>query len=170
MRGDDPGRAVKSRTGRTWRSCSRTLTGPTTYPGSGRLGRKRRPGYRRNCRSRPRSRWPDRAAPPYGSGAGDESSAPFFLEPPCDGRVSTITCFAPIVKLPSKHEKGRAGASPGGPFAHPLARRTCAQASSSSGRPSSPSRSISSIVRNGIPAGQAMSSSSERAFRASGPR
>ena len=96
-------RTGRSRTGRTWRSCSRTLTGPTTCPGSGRLGRKRRPGCRRNWRSRPRSRWPDRAAPPYGSGAGDESSAPFFLGPPCDCRVSTITCFAPIVKLQRCH-------------------------------------------------------------------
>ena len=92
-------RTGRSRTGRTWRSCSRTLTGPTTCPGSGRLGRKRRPGCRQNWRSRPRSRWPNRAAPPYGSGVGDESSAPFFLGPPCDGRVSTITYFAPIVKL-----------------------------------------------------------------------
>ena len=40
------------------------------------------------------------AVPLYGSGAGDESSAPFFLGSLCDGRVSTITCFAPIVKLP----------------------------------------------------------------------
>ena len=66
---------------------------------SGRLGRKRRPGCRRNWRSRPHRRWPDRTAPPYGSSAGDEFSAPFFLGPPCDGRVSAITCFAPIVKL-----------------------------------------------------------------------
>ena len=96
-------RTGRSRTGRTWRSCSRTLTGPTTCPGSGRLGRKRRPGCRQNWRSRPRSRWPNRAAPPYGSGAGDESSAPFFWGPPCDGRASTITCFAHIVKLHCSH-------------------------------------------------------------------